>query len=94
MKVTSINKPMKRCTMWWGTAIDGDKNYEWFYNPRGRLCVREEESGIPGCFMNIEPAHGARRKIVRAVRAAKGCGLRPRRPSRLVARSAHSRAGL
>jgi hypothetical protein len=20
MKITNINKPMKRCTMWWGTA--------------------------------------------------------------------------
>jgi hypothetical protein len=24
---------MKRCTMWWGTAIEGEKNYEWFYEP-------------------------------------------------------------
>src|ERR1700694_5760563 len=66
MKITSINKPMKR-----GTAIEGEKNYEWFYEPRSRLCVREEEPRIPGCFKNIEPPHGARRKIVKAVRAAK-----------------------
>jgi hypothetical protein len=71
MKITSINKPMKRCTMWWGTAIEGEKNYEWFYTPRSRLCVREEEPRIPGCFMNIEPPHGARRKIVKTVRTAK-----------------------
>jgi hypothetical protein len=71
LKITTINKPMKRCTMWWGTAIDGNKNYEWFYTPRSRLRVREEEPRIPGCFMNIEPPHGARRKIVKAVRAAK-----------------------
>jgi hypothetical protein len=69
MKITSINKPMNRCTMWWGTAIDGDKNYDWFYNPRSRLCLREE--WIPGSFVNIEPPHGARRKIINAVRAAK-----------------------
>ncbi len=70
MKITSINKPMKRCKQWWGTAIDGDKNYEWFYNPRSRLRVREEGPRIPGCFMNIEPPH-ARRKIMKAVQAAK-----------------------
>ena len=71
MKITSINKPMKRSTMWWGTAIDGDKNYEWFYDPRRRLLVREEEPRIPGRFMNIDPPNGARRKVVKAVRAAK-----------------------
>ena len=71
MKITTINKPMKRGTMWWGTAIEGEKNFDWFYVPRSRLCVREEEPGIPGCFMNIEPPHGAGRKVVKAVRAAK-----------------------
>jgi len=71
MKITSINKPMKRCIMWWGTAIEGDKNYEWFYQPRSRFMIRKEEPGISGCFMNIDPPHGARRKIVKAVRAAK-----------------------
>ena len=29
MKITSINKPMKRGRLWWGMASDGDKNYEW-----------------------------------------------------------------
>jgi hypothetical protein len=71
MIITSINKPMKRRTMWWGTAVDGHKNYEWFYDPRSRLCVREEEPGIPGCFMNIELPRGARRKVLNAVRVAK-----------------------
>ena len=69
LKITTINKPMKGCTQWWGTAIEGEKNYDWFYEPRSRLCVREEER--PGCFTNIEPPHGARRKVVKAVRAAK-----------------------
>jgi hypothetical protein len=68
---------MKCCTMWWGTAIEGLKNYEWFYNPRSRFCVREEEPGITGCFMNIEPPQGARRKIVNAVRAAKARNSAP-----------------
>jgi hypothetical protein len=65
--------PMKRCTMWWGTAIDGNKNYEGFYEPRARLRVRKEEPRISGCFMNIDPPRGARRKIVKAVRTANAC---------------------
>jgi hypothetical protein len=34
MKITSVNKPTKRCRQWWGTAINGDKSCEWFYEPR------------------------------------------------------------
>jgi hypothetical protein len=71
MKITSINKPMKCCTQWWGTSIEGDKNYQWFYEPRSRLRVLEEESRIPGCFMSIEPPMAVRRIIVKAVRVAK-----------------------
>jgi hypothetical protein len=71
MKITTINKPMKRCTQWWGTGIDGDKNYEWFYEPRSRFAMREEEPNIPGSFTYIEPPDGARRIVVKAVRVAK-----------------------
>jgi hypothetical protein len=69
MKITTIENAGSG--MWHGTAIDGDKNYEWFYQPRSRFMIRKEEPGIPGCFMNIEPPQDARRKVVRAVRAAK-----------------------
>jgi len=62
---------MKRCTMWWGTAIYGDGNYEWFYEPRRRLRMRKEELQIPRCFMNIDPPAGAKRAILQAVRAAR-----------------------
>ncbi len=72
MKITAINKPMKRCTQWWGTAIDGDKNYEWFYQPRRWLHMREEDPGIPGCFMNVNPPPPAKQAVLTAIRAAKG----------------------
>jgi hypothetical protein len=71
MKITSINKPMERCTMWWGTARDGDGNYEWFYEPRRRPRMRKDEPRIPGCFMNIDLPAGAKRAILKAVRAAR-----------------------
>jgi len=35
-------------------------------NPPATAKLREEEPRIPGCFMNIEPPHSARRKIVKA----------------------------
>jgi hypothetical protein len=31
---------MKRSAVWCGTASAGDKNYEWFYEPRRRLDMR------------------------------------------------------
>jgi hypothetical protein len=64
MQITSISKPMKRCTMWWGTASYDDGNYEWFYEPRRGLCMRKKEVRIRDCFMNIQPPEGARRTIV------------------------------
>ena len=51
-----------------GTAINDDKNWQWFYVPRSHLSIREEEATIPNCFTNIDTPLGARRKIVKAVR--------------------------
>jgi hypothetical protein len=80
MKVTSINKLMKRCAQWWGTASSGDEKYEWFYEPRSYVQMRKEEPQIPGCFMNIDPPAGAKEAILKAVRgeqarSATGVGM-------------------
>ena len=47
LKITTINKPMKRCAMWWGIAIDGDKNYEWFYEPDHGSAFEKKSRGFP-----------------------------------------------
>jgi hypothetical protein len=70
LKITTITKPLEGGEMWSGTAISGGKNWQWFYTPRGRLCIREEEARIPNCFMNIDTPSGVRRRIVNAVRSA------------------------
>ena len=71
LKITSINTPMARCTQWSGMASAGDKNYEWFYEPRSYLHMREQDGRNPRCWMNIEPLKGARRVVLSAVRAAR-----------------------
>jgi hypothetical protein len=34
--------------------------------------MREQEPGMPRCWMNIEPPHGAGRKVVEAVPSGAG----------------------
>jgi hypothetical protein len=62
---------MKRCTMWWGTASDHHGNYQWYYEPRSRLSMMKQEPLIPRCWMNIDPPLGAKRAILKAVRAVR-----------------------
>jgi hypothetical protein len=71
MKITSINKPMKRCTMWWGEATEGEKNYHWFFTPRRFLQLQVQDEVNPRCWMNIEPPDGARHIVLKAIRVAK-----------------------
>jgi hypothetical protein len=69
-KITTIKKPLKFGVMWSGTAVNDGKRCLWYYAPRSRLCIQEEEPGIPNCFMNMdELPQGARCKIVNAVRS-------------------------
>ena len=70
MKITSINKPMKRCTQWWGTAMNGERNHLWFYEPRRRLRKHEQDNRNPHCWMNVEPPANARPIVLKAVGTA------------------------
>jgi hypothetical protein len=57
--------------MWHGTASEGDKNYMWYYRPRSLLKFTEQERYIPDCWMNVDPPHGAKPAVLKAIRAAK-----------------------
>jgi hypothetical protein len=70
MKITSIEFH-QGSGMWHGHAVAGGKNHEWFYRPRERLLVREQDDLNPKCWMNIETPEGARKAIVKAVRKAR-----------------------
>jgi hypothetical protein len=70
-QITNINEPVKRCTQWWGIASAGTENYQWFYEPRLWLHMRRQEPLIPKCWMNIDPPHGARRAVLKAIREAR-----------------------
>jgi hypothetical protein len=69
-KITTIKRPLKRGIMWSGTAVNDGKRCLWYYAPRFRLSIKEEEDGIPNCFMDIDPPTGARGKILNAVRSS------------------------
>jgi hypothetical protein len=73
MKVTSINAPpnLANCGLWWGTAIDGDHKFEWFYDPEclQSLQIRREEPSMPRYWTNIKPAPAAATAVRKAVRA-------------------------
>jgi hypothetical protein len=71
IEVTSVAKPDAGATIWSGKARIGKRNLEWFYRPRGWLHVREQDPGIPRCWVNIETPDGAREVVLRAVRKAK-----------------------
>jgi hypothetical protein len=71
LEVTSVTAPLRRGTMWSGTARDDSSQYEWFYEPRGRFSMMRQEPRMPTCWMNCRPPDGARRAVVRAVRSAR-----------------------
>jgi|SRR5580692_6223280 hypothetical protein len=68
MKITSANNG--KYGQWWGTAIDGDDKYQWFYTPRSRFAVRIEER--PRMWSNIDnPPPSAKRAVLKAIRASR-----------------------
>jgi hypothetical protein len=71
MKITSANhEPEKYGPLWWGTAIDGDAKFEWFYTPRSRFDMRVEER--PGMWVNIrDPRPGDKRAVLKAIKVSK-----------------------
>lgn len=71
IKITRVEKPLKRGVMWSGTAVSGADRYEWFFVPRGRFAVRREETEMPGCFMYVDPTKPMRRAVQRAVRSVR-----------------------
>jgi hypothetical protein len=71
IEITSVQKPAPGTSVWSGKAKIGKRNLEWFYRPRGWLHVREQEPGLPRCWMNVDPPYGAREQVLRAVRRAK-----------------------
>jgi hypothetical protein len=73
MKITGIEKPLKLCTQWSGTASNGDANYQWYYTPGSRFSMLKQEPGMPRVWMQVDPPSGARRTVVRAIRATKAC---------------------
>jgi hypothetical protein len=72
MQITSIKKahPKPAAPIWSGTAVDGSKNYEWFYWPRCWLHVREQDKLVPQAWMNVDPPDGAKKAVLKAVRDA------------------------
>ncbi|MDQ1387460.1 MAG: hypothetical protein QOF56_914 [Acidobacteriaceae bacterium] len=71
LQITSVEKPLPSCMLWSGTASEGNKKYEWFYEPRRWLHMRKQEPLMPRCWMDVEPPDGARRLVVKVIRAAK-----------------------
>jgi hypothetical protein len=49
MKITGIEKPLPTpaAPIWSGTAVDGSRNFQWFYWPRHWLHVREQDKTCP-----------------------------------------------
>ena len=58
MKITGIDKPLKLCTQWSGTASNGDENYQWYYTPRSRFSMLKQEPGMPRAWMRVHPPAG------------------------------------
>jgi hypothetical protein len=69
MQITSVEKPLPRCTLWSGTASDGKNRYEWFYEPRRWLHMRQQDPQMPRCWMYVDPPIAVRRLVVKAIRA-------------------------
>lgn len=67
--VSAKNEPAKYGSLWWGTATDGAKKIEWFYQPRLYLHTREEER--PGMWINFDPPASTKAAVLKAIRAAK-----------------------
>jgi hypothetical protein len=67
MQITSIENYQGS---WHGTAGEGEKKYQWFYWPRRRFRVMEEEPGLAGCWLYVEPPPAAKRAVLRAIRKA------------------------
>jgi hypothetical protein len=71
MKITKIEPPLTGATMWSGTASGGGNNFEWFYTPRRRFAVREQDRRNPKCWMYVDPPDGLKPAVLEAVRAAR-----------------------
>jgi hypothetical protein len=67
--ITSVEKGSG---IWHGTAMLDNKNLKWFYSPRRMFDVQEQDERNPRCWMNVDPPHGAKRAVLKAIRAAKG----------------------
>ena len=70
MKITGIKKH-RGAGMWYGSAVEGGKRFQWYYRPRSLFHMTEEEGSIPNSWMNVHPPVGAKRAVLRAIRAAK-----------------------
>ncbi|MDF0581274.1 hypothetical protein [Bradyrhizobium yuanmingense] len=70
MKITSVEKHVGS-GQWFGEAAHEGKRYKWYYQPRRRLNVHEQDKRNPYCWMVVEPPLGAREAVLRAIRAAK-----------------------
>jgi hypothetical protein len=73
MKITSIEKPLPQpaAPIWSGTAVDGSRNFEWFFWPRHWLHVREQDKTCPRAWINVDPPTGAKKAVLKAVRAVR-----------------------
>jgi hypothetical protein len=71
MQITSIEAPPLNCSVWSGTAVEGTKQLQWYYEPRSWLHVQEQDGRNPRCWMNVDPPYGARRIVQAAVRATR-----------------------
>jgi hypothetical protein len=48
MKITGIKKH-RGAGMWYGSAVEGGKRFQWYYRPRSLFRMAEEEGSIPNC---------------------------------------------
>ena len=53
---------------WNGAASDGGKNYLWYYWPRRSLRFQEQDEINPRAWMTVDPPHGAKPAVLKAVR--------------------------
>lgn len=77
VKITRIERHAAS-GMWHGMATGAAKNYEWFYQPRSFLHMREQDDINPRCWMNVEPPTSAKPAVLRAIRTAKGRAISAR----------------
>jgi hypothetical protein len=70
MKITSMNcHRTPYGEIYFGTAIDGDDSFRWFYDPCSLMPDVQLEREDSGVRFPIKPTEGARRAIFKAVKA-------------------------